>query len=778
MAQLHDAAGTPVASSAGPGLLIVQIDGLSEHRLRAAVASGRMPFVAELLDGGELALFPCYSGMPSTTPAVQAELFYGVEAAVPAFTFVDHATGRLMRMYQREAVTAVEQRVAGISAGSLLVDGASYANVFSGDAADARFCMASLGAGDVLPRHRRWVTPLVAMTYLPAALRVGATAIGELATAPRDLIAGWRAGEDRSSELKFLVSRVAVGVVLRELSVLGMSIDLARGRRVVHGNLLGYDENSHRRGPDSQLALHALQPIDRAIARLWGAAHRSAGREYDVWVVSDHGQETTDSYVELHGRTVASVIQELAVELGVTDPDGAGWTDASTGGVGRQRARMLGERLIARVVPGLDVSEVRHEAGLLTVTAQGPVGHVYLPRRLAGPELETFARALVERAGVPLVLVPGDRREQAVAHTERGRFVLPDESAAVLGPEHPYRAEVAVDLVELCRHPDAGDLVIAGWRPDGRSVSFPHEHGAHAGPGPEETSAFALVPPDSPLSASRGHAIRPRDLREAAFASLAGERRAPTAPSRHGVRILTYNVHACVGLDGRLSPDRVARVIARHRPDVVALQELDVRRARSGHLDQARAIADALEMSMTFHPTMSVADEQFGDAVLSAHPMRTVRIGSLPGTGGEPRGAIWVEVDLPDDGAVRPIQLFNTHFGLRPRERRLAAEALSGPEWLDHPDARTDVVLCGDFNALSWFPSLRLLTRRLIDAQVGLDGHRPRATWFGRFPIGRIDHVLVDPGWTILAIDVPDDTRSRVASDHRPLVVDVALPKR
>ncbi len=381
---------------------------------------------------------------------------------------------------------------------------------------------------------------------------------------------------------------------------------------------------------------------------------------------------------------------------------------------------------------------------------------------------------------MPLVLRLGDRGDEVIAYTETGRYVLPVQSASVLGADHPYREEVAADLVALCGHPDAGDLVIGGWRRDGRSVSFPHEQGAHAGPGPEETSAFALVPPDAPLVTSGEHVIRPRDLRRAALASLDGERR-PVQPgaAERGLRILTYNVHSCIGLDGRLAPERIARVIARHRPDVVALQELDVRRARTGHLDQARAIADALEMSLAFHPTVTLADEEFGDAVLSPHPMRTVRTGALPGLGHEPRGAIWVEVDLPDrDGGLRPVQLFNTHWSLYPRERRMAAEALAGAEWLDRPEARTDVVVCGDFNALWWFPSLRRLTGRLTDAQAGLDGHRPRATWFGRFPIGRIDHVLVDPSWTVLAVEVPDDTRARIASDHRPLVVDVRLPAR
>jgi endonuclease/exonuclease/phosphatase family metal-dependent hydrolase len=106
----------------------------------------------------------------------------------------------------------------------------------------------------------------------------------------------------------------------------------------------------------------------------------------------------------------------------------------------------------------------------------------------------------------------------------------------------------------------------------------------------------------------------------------------------------------------------------------------------------------------------------------------------------------------------------------------MASRALLGPRWLGDPAAARDVVLCGDFNALAWFPSMRWLRGRLIDVQLGLDGHRPRRTWPGRVRLGRIDHVLVDPRWSILAVEVADHALARVASDHRPLVVDLLPP--
>src|SRR5688572_13214943 len=71
-------------TSEEPGLLLLQIDGCSREQLERALAAGRLPFLQRLLqrEGYELRTF--YPGLPSTTPAVQAELYYGVRSAVPA----------------------------------------------------------------------------------------------------------------------------------------------------------------------------------------------------------------------------------------------------------------------------------------------------------------------------------------------------------------------------------------------------------------------------------------------------------------------------------------------------------------------------------------------------------------------------------------------------------------------------------------------------------------------------------------------------------------------
>ncbi|MGH7028434.1 endonuclease/exonuclease/phosphatase family protein [Brevundimonas sp.] len=237
-------------------------------------------------------------------------------------------------------------------------------------------------------------------------------------------------------------------------------------------------------------------------------------------------------------------------------------------------------------------------------------------------------------------------------------------------------------------------------------------------------------------------------------------------------RLLTYNVHRCVGVDRKLDVARIAAVIAEHEPDIVCLQELDVGRARTNGVDQAGAIAERLSMSFRFHPAMKVEAEQYGDAILTPHPERLIRAAALPTLpnlrGLEPRGALWSAIDF--DGIT--LNVFNTHLGLVPREQRMQAAALIGSEWLGDPACKGPTILTGDFNATSITRPYHALTKRLVDAQRQL-GLKPSVKTFpSSFPAIRIDHCFVSPEIRVTGVMTPLHPLARVASDHLPLVID------
>jgi hypothetical protein len=471
-------------------------------------------------------------------------------------------------------------------------------------------------------------------------------------------VRGTFAGHRLASEVRFIFMRVAVCILLREIIVIGSSVDVARGLPIIHLNLLGYDEQAHRRGPDSLFAHWALKGIDGAVKRIWRAAHRSARRDYDVWIFSDHGQEASLQYVHETGCTLEEAVADVFATTQVPKSRAHIATQA--------RAPMLfnagsrrGQRMAAQATAD------RPLPGELIVCAMGPIAHVYAPTALSPAVITELGVALSSRAHIPLVLAAAGP-DEALAWIKGRALRLPGDALEIFGENHPHLHEVTRDMLRLVQHPGAGDFVLSGWRPKGKPLTFPRENGAHAGPGTWETDAFALLPIDAPLAPVPRSYIRPTDLREAALRAL-GRMPAITMndveqmqeqdaeiEERESFRIMSYNVHSCIGMDGKLSPQRIARAILQFDPDIVCLQELDVGRSRTGGVDQAQIIARALNMVHHFHPALRIEEEKYGDAILSRFPLEFVQADALPGIDLlphlEPRGALWVRATI---GRVR-----------------------------------------------------------------------------------------------------------------------------
>src|SRR5688500_6829665 len=174
-------------TSEAPGLLLLQIDGFGRSQLERALAKRRMPFLARLLDreGYELRTF--YPGLPTTTPAVQAELYYGVRSAVPAFSFFDRAMKKLGRMWDPEWAKAREAECAKQAEG-LLKGGSSWSNIYTGGAGqfESHFCAASIGMGDLWRTKKIRNIFVFIVLNLTAALRIAWALLAEFGVALLD----------------------------------------------------------------------------------------------------------------------------------------------------------------------------------------------------------------------------------------------------------------------------------------------------------------------------------------------------------------------------------------------------------------------------------------------------------------------------------------------------------------------------------------------------------------------------------------------------------------
>ena len=240
-------------------------------------------------------------------------------------------------------------------------------------------------------------------------------------------------------------------------------------------------------------------------------------------------------------------------------------------------------------------------------------------------------------------------------------------------------------------------------------------------------------------------------------------------------RLLSWNVHHCVGIDRRHSVERVADAIRVHEPDVVALQELEVNHRRSQRIHQPSRMAELLGMDYHYHPVRIRGGAGFGNAVFTRHRMKEMQTASLPTFRFlQKRGAVWMSVEL--DG--HSVQIINTHFGLLHQERMMQARALCGDGWLDHPECRENPrIVCGDFNATPTSRVYEMLDTTLSDA-MKLAGDPRVRTWPSMLPMVRYDHVFVCDGIRARRVEVPRTLRTRLASDHLPVLMDFEVRPR
>ena len=223
---------------------------------------------------------------------------------------------------------------------------------------------------------------------------------------------------------------------------------------------------------------------------------------------------------------------------------------------------------------------------------------------------------------------------------------------------------------------------------------------------------------------------------------------------------MTWNINGALGRNPRFDLARVVDYVRRHSPDIVALQEIDSRRARAvGMANPFDVLRDALGKHGAHAHAISTADGDYGQALISRWPLAASSVHDLSYPEREPRRAIGADVATPT-GMLRVIA---THLGLSVRERRAQAQVLLdllGP--LDRP-----LVVMGDFNDWFWPGSVRKALSREFP---GRSRHR---TFPASWPMLRLDRIYVSPAVRLAASRT--DRSAKALSDHLPVIADIEI---
>jgi endonuclease/exonuclease/phosphatase family metal-dependent hydrolase len=220
--------------------------------------------------------------------------------------------------------------------------------------------------------------------------------------------------------------------------------------------------------------------------------------------------------------------------------------------------------------------------------------------------------------------------------------------------------------------------------------------------------------------------------------------------------IASYNVHKCVGTDGRFDPARTAAVVAELDADIVALQEADERLGERVGLLDLEALAKSTELVPLHMPQGSRSHGWHGNLLLArSGVVQEVRTIHLPGL--EPRGALIVDLEIK---GVH-LRIIGAHFGLfRHSRKRQANAVLEAAQGVIRP-----TIILGDLN--EWRVSTRSSLLSLLPHFGPLNAVLP--SFPSRFPLLALDRILARPQSMISSIEVHHSPLARVASDHLPV---------
>lgn len=264
------------------------------------------------------------------------------------------------------------------------------------------------------------------------------------------------------------------------------------------------------------------------------------------------------------------------------------------------------------------------------------------------------------------------------------------------------------------------------------------------------------------------------------------------------MRLLSWNVQWCRGIDGVVDPARIAAEARRMAdPDVVCLQEVAAGFAElpgSRGEDQFALLA-SLFPGYSAHGVwpVDVNGKRFGNLLLSRLPVRRVLRHSLPWPAAPdapamPRAAVEAVIDAPG-GALRVLTTHLEYYSAEHRAaqigrlRTLHAEACSPRQRAEEPgpfaelDLPQSALFCGDFNFPPDDPAhARMKEFGFIDCWEHLhpDAAHPRTFRVhvqGKTPYC-CDYVFASPdvGPRLRSMRIDGDSK---ASDHQPVIVEL-----
>ncbi len=503
-----------------PGVVFVQIDGLAHDVLQHAIRNGDVSTIERWLGDGSHRLLRWETDWSSQTGASQAGLLHGSNDDIPAFRWFEKESGAAKVCNHPSDAMEIERRRSN-GRGLLAFDGASRANVFSGDAPRSSLTMST-----VLRRDRSGRIGQDYYAYFANPYNVARTLILAITEIVVEI---WSASEQRWRNVKprvgrrfpYPLVRAWTCVIQRDLQSETVLADMYAGRPVIYTDLLAYDEVAHHSGIERPETLRVLRKLDRHLARMEAAA-RDAKRRYALVVISDHGQTQGPTFRQRWGQTLDDLVRKAcaygSVAGSVQGDESWGYlagslTEAAAGaGLAARMMRTATRSKTTNGIVELGPNATRRTSGQaptpptepseIVVMGSGCLGLIYFARRPGRLTLEEIEEAypdliptLRAHPGIGFLLLRSSRRGAVVLGRAGTNYldegvVEGDDPLAPFGPgaaRHVKRTDGFAHVADI--------MVNSAYDAQHNEVyAFEELVGSHGGIGGPQSFPFVLLP--------------------------------------------------------------------------------------------------------------------------------------------------------------------------------------------------------------------------------------------------------------------------------------------
>lgn len=476
-----------------PGVIIVEIDGLSYEVLCEAVERGDMPTVKEMIDSDNYNLRMWETDLSSQTGASQAGILHGNNEGIVAFRWIEKSNGN--QMMQCSGITKVPELEHRISDGNgLLVDnGASRSNLFSGDTDNVIFTFSKILDFKKLYNNAWYSVFSNPSNFARIIALFFADIIREIWSQIIHSIKNIRPRINRG--ITYIPTRAATNVFMREINTSTLIGDMMVGDvDVAYSTYLGYDEIAHHSGVRDNDAWFALREMDKQIKHLTNA-NKYCPRDYQFVIQSDHGQTNGATFTQRYGETFENFVKSLLPEDMTVFAKMTSNEDHFAGDYtpfSRKKTKIKKEK---EEEQELSDSEV-------IVLASGNLAMIYLTQwsqRLTYEELNKYfpdlIQGIINNEYVGFILVKSQEHGD-LAIGKNGTYFLDSGEIEGENPLEGFGDNIVMHLKRTSSFEHTPDILVNSFYDEEADevCAFEELVGSHGGAGGDQSKPFILYP--------------------------------------------------------------------------------------------------------------------------------------------------------------------------------------------------------------------------------------------------------------------------------------------